>query len=256
MIGGLILFAGSPRAYNMKIAALIPDRGDRPGFLKKCLDQLRRQTRKVDEIHIVGFPPSSEKADITERYRDGYQRISSRGEIDLIFFIENDDYYAPDYVERMIAEWIAAGKPDLFGTGYTIYYHIRERAFFRMTHPDRASAMNTVIRPGLQINWPQPHEVYTDLHLWSQDKCLDSAVYSKKTFSPDAPISIGIKHGIGLCGGRHHVDRLARYSMPGGRGNEKASGIADPEMEWLRANTDKDMFEFYKNYFNTEASNG
>lgn len=240
----------------MKIAALIPDRGDRPRFLDKCLEQLRRQTREVDEIHIVSFPAKSDKADITERYRNGYQRISSRADIDLIFFIENDDYYAPDYIERMIAAWEIAGKPDLFGVGYTYYYHIKEKAFFQMIHPDRASAMNTCIRPRLKINWPADHEVYTDLHLWSQDKCLDSAVYSKKTFSPEPLISIGIKHGVGLCGGRHHKDRLTRYRMPGGWGNEKASGVDDSKMEWLAANTDKEMFEFYKNYFSKEENNG
>lgn len=238
----------------MKIAALIPDRGDRPEFLKKCLDQLRRQTRKVDEIHIVNFAASSEKPDITERYKFGYERISENPEIDLIFFIENDDYYAPKYIEAMLAEWEAAGKPALFGTGYTIYYHVKERAHFRMTHPERASAMNTAIVPRLPINWPQPHEVYTDLHLWSQDKCLDSSKFAKKTFSPDPIISIGIKHGIGKCGGRHHTDKMQRYSMQGGRGNERASGHSDKDLKWLSQHVDSEMLEFYKSFSPAEKA--
>jgi hypothetical protein len=105
--------------------------------------------------------------------------------------------------------------------------------------------MNTMIKPNLLINWPNDNEVYTDLHLWLHSHVLNGV---KKTWTPQHIISIGIKHGFGLCGGRHHKDRLGRYKMNGGMGNESASGFDDLQSDWLRANTDNDSFEFYNGF--------
>ncbi len=226
----------------MKIACIIPDRNDRPLFLEHCRKMLANQTVQVDLIWVVNAPATSEKPDITKRYRLGYELISDDGQFDVIFLIENDDYYAPDYIEKMLTAWKEAGKPELFGTAYTYYYHVGLGSYFLMKHPERASAMNTMIVPGLKITWPNDNEVYTDLHLWLHQHVVDCR---KKTWSPSNIISIGIKHGVGLCGGRHHFDRLGRYKMKGGLGNEDANGIDDINMEFLRANVDKDSFEFY-----------
>lgn len=226
----------------MKIACLIPDRNDRPLFLEQCYKMLANQTVKVDFIKLINAPATSEKPDITQRYRIGYEAISRYGHFDVIFFIENDDYYAPDYIEKMLAAWNQAGKPELFGTSYTYYYHVGLSSYFMMNHPVRASAMNTMIVPGLNITWPNDNEVYTDLHLWTHSHVINCR---KETWTPSNIISIGIKHGIGLCGGRHHFDRLNRYKMKGGIGNESASGVEDTNMNFLRANVDKDSFEFY-----------
>lgn len=229
----------------MKIACIIPDRSDRPQFLEQCRKMLLNQTVKVDHVELVNYAANSEKPDITERYRIGYERISKLGDFDVIFFIENDDYYSPTYIEIMLGAWNDAGNPDLFGTSYTYYYHIGLQSYFMMNHPERASAMNTMIKPNLLINWPNDNEVYTDLHLWMHDHVLSGI---KKTFTPNKIISIGIKHGVGLCGGRHHKDRLNRYKMRGGLGNEIANGFDDVDTVWLRMNTDVESFEFYEEW--------
>jgi hypothetical protein len=228
----------------MKIACIIPDRSDRPQFLEHCRKMLQRQTVQISHCELVNFSATSDKPDITQRYRIGYENVCKLvPNVDVIFFIENDDYYAPDYIEKMLLAWVQNDKPDLFGTSYTYYYHICLNAYFKMTHPERASAMNTMIKPYLKINWPADNEVYTDLHLWLYDHVLSG---TKKTWTPEIPISIGIKHGVGLCGGRHHNDRLGRYKMAGGWGNESASGHEDLMCSFLKAHTDKESFEFYK----------
>lgn len=153
--------------------------------------------------------------------------------LDVIALWENDDFYHPTYLETMVEHWLMEGKPDIFGTNYTIYYHIKLRKYYRMDHHTRASAMNTLLKPGLNINWPVDHEPFTDLWLWRQMK--------GNTFTPSKHISIGIKHGVGLTGGKSHVDRFDRYDPP--------RGTDDADLKFLKENMDAESFEFYSNYF-------
>ena len=50
---------------KVKIAVLIPDRGDRPEFMKKCLQMIHAQTLKPIHIHVENYIPESSHADIT-----------------------------------------------------------------------------------------------------------------------------------------------------------------------------------------------
>lgn len=236
----------------MRIAVIIPDRGDRPQFLNQCLKMMDAQTLKPATIILQNYKAESDKPDITQRYRRGYERVSELNinhpgcEYDLIFFVENDDYYTKYYIEDMVTQWKLAGKPDLFGTGYTIYYHIGLRKYFTFNHPTRASMMSTCIKPNLEINWPVDNESFTDMHLWTQEKCFKG---SKKVWAPNTHLSIGIKHGVGLCGGRQHSTGLHRYTINGGQGNESAGGRDDAELKWLYQNVkEESIFNFYKSF--------
>lgn len=215
----------------MRIAVLIPDRGDRPLFLENCLRMMRHQTLRVDHIEIVSDKPKSDKPDITWRYRTGYDRLRGK-HFDLIAFIENDDWYSPDYLEQMVSAWYDHGQPDIFGTNYTIYYHLRLRAYFTFTHTHRASAMNTFIRPDMDIKWPSDHEVFTDSWLWQSYVHRSAGTWG--LFSPPTPLALGMKHGVGLCGGRSHIDKLERY--------------ANPDNGFLKRTLDPDSFEFYDKF--------
>lgn len=289
----------------MKIGVVIPDRGDRPEFLKNCMRMLAGQTVLPAMVVLVTTPkspsrvrrdetkgdfekdssqqpassalrapsPQVEKGnsqqpasrfttvyvesvagvcDITKRYRTGYDLLRGKG-LDVIAFIENDDWYAPDYLERMGEQWELAGRPDLFGTAYTIYYHIGLQAWLTMEHRRRASAMNTLIKPDLNITWCADSEPYTDIHLWTpplnplkgtlnegpvvftadlnslveREGCFNvikpkpgyegGGIGTRVTFNPmevfKRHISVGIKHGVGLCGGRNHTNYLERYKF-------------------------------------------
>jgi len=150
----------------------------------------------------------------------GYQQVQKG--IDLVAFIENDDWYSPDYLETMWLEWHRAKCPDIFGTSYTIYYHIGIRKWFTMHHVHRSSAMSTVIRPHLPLSWPADNDPYTDLHLWRNVKGC--------TFTPSKHICLGIKHGVGLCGGVNHIDAMHRYVN---EDNGLLADTLDPEsLQW------------------------
>lgn len=58
--------------------------------------------------------------------------------------------------------------------------------------------MNTLISCETDIQWCNDNEVYLDLHIWKK--------HQGKTFSPKQPIALGIKHGIGKCGGNGHFE--------------------------------------------------
>lgn len=212
----------------MKFAVLIPTRGDRVPLLENCKRMLAQQTVQPDHIEIVDFMPRTDACDITVRYRFGYEKLSKMG-FDVIFFIEDDDWYAKNYFETMIFEWEKAEKPAIFGTTYTWYYNLRVWGRFKMEHFQRSSAMSTMIKPNLHINWPLDHDPYTDVALFFQ---LQYAL-----FTPNELICLGIKHGYGKCGGESHINSLARYSTN--------TGMLDTEKKWLQENIDAESFDFY-----------
>lgn len=215
----------------MKVGVIIPTRGNRPEFLANCLRMMRNQTLRPTVISLVDDPPKSDKCDITWRYRTGYDRLRNQG-LDVIAFIEDDDYYHPEYLERMVHWWRGANKPELFGIRYTIYYHLVLKKYFNFPHDQRASAMSTLIKPDMNLNWTVDHDPYTDQWLWMPNTNI--GITDRKTIHPVDVPCIGIKHGFTMTGGKNHIDRLHRYTQ------------ADPEMLWLYNNTDPESYLFYK----------
>ncbi len=216
----------------MRIGIVIPDRGDRPDFTSHCLRQMNRCQKHESmkdiqlDIYLVDYPPVNDKVDITMRYRNGYDHFRNSG-VNLIAFIENDDWYAADYFSIMYHEWLKAGQPNLFGTNYTVYYHLKLHKYFVMKHETRASAMNTVIKPDLNFKWGLAHDPYTDVWLWNE-------IPNYKVIQPAKVISIGMKHAQGKCGGKNHSTELHRYINP------------DDGMHWLRNIIDSESYAFYE----------
>lgn len=215
----------------MKIAVLIPDRSDRPQFLENCLRMMKAQTLQPEHIELVNDKPLNDKCDITYRYRTGYDRLRNKG-YDLIAFIENDDWYDPDYLSTMAHAWKNTGRPQLLGTGSTIYYHIFKKRYLTMQHSTRSSAMNTFIVPNLNFLWCKDDQPYTDIHLWKLLKGV--------TVRTDIPISMGIKHGLGMCGGGFHDENEKHDVMH--RFSEQ-----DLDMKYLKKIMDSESFNFYSN---------
>jgi hypothetical protein len=88
--------------------------------------------------------------------------------------------------------------------------------------------MNTLINTKLDVNWCDNNEVYLDLHIWKK--------HNGMTFTPEVPIAVGIKHGIGLCGGNGHNGMQFQEN--------------DNRMEFLEMLVDKESFNFYKSLIN------
>lgn len=220
----------------VKLAVICPHRGDRPLFLENFKKILEKQTFQPEEILFVDYVPESELCDITQRYRRGYDQLRGKN-LDLIAFMEVDDCYSPKYLEFMVNAWEKAGKPDLFGTSKTFYYHIRLFKWFTMEHYQRSSMMNTFLKPDLNFLWCPDSEAYTDMHLW--DNCRQ---LSRALIPLDPILSLGIKHGVGMCGGFSHTNKFDLYDGPRG-GNDK-------NKELLKSVADSEAFEFFSNYFN------
>jgi len=208
-----------------KIGIIIPDRGDRPVFMQHCMRMLKAQTMQPAHIHIVNDPPQSDAIDITRRYRMGYDYFRNKG-MDALCLIENDDWYRADYLQQMWNAWEVHNRPDIFGHTYTYYYHIGLRRYFTFHHMDRSSAMNSLLKPDLNFNWCAESDPYTDMHLWQTLKGV--------TWKVPEIICIGIKHGIGMCGGYGHINRFHRYSVPDG-------GL-------LQSTVDAESFAFYNSF--------
>ncbi len=211
----------------MKIGVLTPTRGDRPKFLEFAFHQIKRQTVQPNFIELVDdVPVNPNVKDITFRYAKGSERLLKKG-ADVIFLIEDDDYYSVNYIETMLNEWNKAENPEIFGSGISYYYHLALKRYCYIKHYERASAFSTMItKEGLlKMKWPKDDYPFTDIELWKQLK--------GKTFVPDNILTIGIKgHNEGkLFGGiGHNREWMSKY---------------EKDENWLEKNVDNEAFEFY-----------
>lgn len=200
--------------------------------MENSLRMLKSQTFQPTIIEHVNDVPLNDDVDITYRYRKGYERLRNKG-LDVIALWENDDWYAPNYLETMVSEWVKAGKPDLLGTSYTIYYHLKLSAHFTMHHMERSSAMSTLIKPDLEFKWCNDFEPYTDIHLWNPNTGLKGMV-----FVPNTHLCLGMKHDVGKCGSfGHSTKKFFRYTEQ------------DADKNFLKSIMDPESFDFYSNYF-------
>ena len=207
------------------IGVVIPTRGDRSIFLSRCLQMMDKQTMRADLIHVVSEAPKSEDKDITYRYKKGFKHLFEKG-CEVVFLIEDDDFYARDYLEVMMAAWRINGKPEVFGLAETTYYHLNRKKYSTMKHPARSSAFSTMVTAAvLDIEYPADNESFLDLKIWQQ--------MNGKTFTPLNPICLGIKHGVGTCGGRGHLEDFPYKEE-------------DPDSEFLKQVTGP-MFNSYQN---------
>ena len=182
----------------------MPHRNDRPKFLEQFHRILSRQTVKPDILEIVDYEPKSNQKDITQRYVFGYDKLRAK-RLDVIAFMEIDDWYSPNYCEVMLKNWDSFGRPQLFGIDHTVYYHLAVKKSFIFKHPGRSSMMNTLLVPDLDINWCADDYPYTDAFLWK--------LFKGVSHNPKQIITLGIKHGIGMSGGRWHTEGLQRYNQ-------------------------------------------
>jgi hypothetical protein len=208
----------------MSLAVIIPTRGDRPLFLRHAKYLLSQQTRQPDEVIIIDSPPESNAPDLSRRYKLGLEKSSS--EFNILW--EDDDWYSHKYLELMYEIYLCNGKPSLMGIGSTVYYHILKREYRKFIHHKRASAMSTGIRRDINLGFIPDNEVFLDIMLWAN---TDGVVCN----FPDT-ICMGIKHGIGKCGGRAHGEGF-KYSHH------------DPELKYLKSIVDSESFDFYNEVF-------
>lgn len=142
----------------MKIS-LITATGDRPEAFRLCEKYMQRQTRMWDEWIVVDDGWAPIEADICSATRViRPRRLWERGQNtlarnlliglaastgDAIAFIEDDDWYSPDYLNYLIRA-IEYGA-DIVGEGSSVYYHVPSRQSLLCGNTSHASLCQTII---------------------------------------------------------------------------------------------------------------
>jgi len=165
----------------------------------------------------VDYPPFDKQFDLIKRVKTGIERAKHWG-FKKAFIVENDDWYPESYFQPF--------DHDFIGYQDTIYYHIKNKSWEKTTHPKHSSLFTTAFKISALdgFKWPRPDTVFLDIELWKHAMNRDYKLMK------DNPC-IGIKHGIGLCGGMGH-----RQNFP----------FKDYEMKWLESKVDSDSLELYK----------
>ena len=195
--------------------AIIPDRGDRPEFTEHCLQRLKAHDW-IDIIHVC-YEPVDNHFDLIDRIKKGVKQAKFEG-YKKTFIVENDDWYHPDYFRPF--------EEDFVGYQDTIYYHIKSKTWEHTFHPKHSSLFTTAFKLEALDGfiWPRPDTVFLDIELWKH-------AMRKKWLLKKGNPCIGIKHGIGLCGGMGH-----RQTFP----------FKDFQMEWLASKVDEKSLNLYK----------
>ena len=210
----------------MSFIAITPTRGDRPKLFEFCKKQIDRMTVKPNHHHMMTFPPESNRPDLTRRVRMAYEYARLMGH-EYLFIIEDDDYYPPDYFERL-KPFMEQGI-DFIGSSKTVYYNVFQCTYQEFEHAGRSSLFCT----GFKISaldgfkWPKDDYLFLDLELWTYVKRNTNLTTALITSNP---IAIGIKHGIGMTGGKGHTIKLRKQ---------------DRHFKFLKANVDEEAFQFY-----------
>jgi len=133
---------------------------------------------------------------------------------DAAVFVENDDYYAPTWLQFCSDQ---LEQYDMIGEGHALYYNVRYRYWIDYRNISHASLCSTAIRTTL---FPKVIELcdtttnkdpFLDQRIWIDNggiKC------SKRVFSPDAGrLVIGIKGMPGRAGYNVGHNKTAQGAM-------------------------------------------
>lgn len=203
----------------MKFATITPDRGDRKPLMDFCKYQISRFEVKPDKSYFIDYAPRSEGIDIVPRVLEGIER-AKEDDFDLVFILESDDYYDTTYFNHI-------PDADFIGESNSIYYNLRNKTYQNFNHPGRSSLFTTGFKiSALKGFRPKENDRFLDISLWKYAFDAGKKVAFRETGA------IGIKHGIGLCGGKGHKMNLKHK---------------DSNLEWLSEHVDSEAFEFYKN---------
>lgn len=206
----------------MKFCTLTPSRGDRPQLVNNCIRQINRFTTKPDKSYWIDYPPSGPGFDLVSRIQTGVEQAQLDG-MDWVVIIEDDDFFPANYLENFTPFFQTH---DFIGQENSIYYNLKNQTYKQWDHPHRSSLFITAFRISALNNfvWPSDKDPFLDIELWKY------ARYKRRKFLQTG--AIGIKTGMGLCGGKGHIQKNPN---------------ADIDLKWLRSKVDEKSFEFYKN---------
>lgn len=236
----------------MRIALLTPT-GNRPEQIKLCAEFMKHQDYEGEVLWIIIDDGNiSTTTDITRegwgvikiypepKWRKG-QNTQSRNllagieelkkhKVDIVFIIEDDDYYSPRYLRVMVEK---LNDYDIAGEMESIYYNPVLRIFKRMVNMNHSS----LFQVAFTINMLSLFENICRIHPYFIDIIFFRVAKGKVNIFSDGNMAIGIK---GMAG---------RKGI--GVGHRMKGGIADPELKTLK----KLIGEDYKYYESANIHN-
>lgn len=212
--------------------ALITPTGGRPKQIQLAAEWMKRQTYKGEVLWVLVDDAVPITTDfIPDNFRDGWtivrcyprpkwdqgQNTQKRNllvavnevmkyNVDSVFIIEDDDYYFPEYLEKMVMQlkgYYAAGQVR------SVYFNVATGRVKRHSNTQHSSLFQTAIHK-------DAIPLFTDVLLSESDKFVDIALWGKlKSFKTHLfntiDLSIGIKGlpGRGGIGIGHIVKGVA-----------------------------------------------
>jgi len=210
--------------------ALITPTGGRPEQIQLCAGFMVRQDYKGEVLWVIIDDGIQKTTDcITNDFREGWKIIKifpeekwkpggntqarnlllgieevENYEVELIFIVEDDDYYSPQYLRKMIE---GAGGYDLIGEQNTVYYNPVMRRYRYNRNDRHASLFQVAFRPTVISLFKTVCKVkqrFVDIILFKM-----ASMYMIKLYDSNQHFAIGIK---GL-GGRPGIGQGHRLGM-------------------------------------------
>ena len=134
---------------------------------------------------------------------------------DVLVFIEDDDWYAPHYLDLLLKRLNESEDADMVGEGNSIYYNVESRWWAPHFNMQHASLCQTAIRrelfPLLMVHCSQDDSPFIDSRIWAWGGKVQKAVYQPEEGRPSC---VGIKSmpgrkGYGLG---HNCNRVGHYA--------------------------------------------
>lgn len=202
----------------MSKISLITPTGLRPEAFALCERWMQKQTISwTDWLVVDDYPKEPTKLTcnqlrilpLTEWHqnyntqRDNMKQLLKNVKGDFIFIIEDDEYYAPDYLEKMVE---LLKDYDVVGLSNSKYYHLKVKGFKYMSNFTHASLCHTAItKKALPLLYKAVHSghYYFDIELWK----YAHEEHIKSCLIADTNLAIGIKGMPGRAGlGAGHIE--------------------------------------------------
>lgn len=183
---------------------ITPTRGDRGQLFWFCLRQLDRMSEGRMNF-VIDYKPRAESPDLVPRIQAGIELAKANG-IEYVFIVEDDDWYPEDYLRTKTLDF------DFFGYSSSTYYHLGNKTYQTMLHKNRSSLFCTGFRIAALdgFKWPARTTVFLDLELWDY-----AATKRKRVRLESHNPCLGMKHGIGLTGGKAHHWKMKNIDSRG-----------------------------------------
>ena len=217
-----------------KIAVVTPTRGDRPQLLTAWRMMMKYQSVRPDKVYLIDREPTTEGNDQRERVAEGVEMAKKDGMTHIII-MEDDDYYPPDYIEKVIGAW---DDENIVGGYYYSIYHIphRNRVVYNMdmngieAPPLNSTAFTVKLWDSFLESGYMNTKQNLDLELWKWAR----EIRTKARYIHDPDLMISIKHGIGKVAGGNHA------------GIKEGYAVGDSKMKWLSNAVHPEIMKIYK----------